>query len=63
MDISGVAIPAVPEVNVEPPREAQVYNAVKEAPESEPQKNDAQANTGGHRDPSSNLGRHIDEHA
>lgn len=63
MDISGVQMPAVPEVSQEPPHEAQAQRAVQEASQSEPQNNDAQADSGSRRDPSSNLGQNVDEHA
>ena len=67
MDISGVSIPAVPEAQPEPPRDAQLQVAVRETAEAEPQHNDTQSETNsGSRnqpDPSSNLGRHVDERA
>lgn len=67
MDISGVNMPAVPEVRQEPPRDAEVQNAVPEATQSEAQGNDNRTETGGgsseRRDPDSNLGRHVDERA
>ena len=68
MDISGVSMPAVPEVQAEPPRDAQLQTAVAEAAENESAQNNPQADTGGSsggntRDESSSLGRHIDERA
>jgi hypothetical protein len=66
MDISGVPIPAVPEVQTAPPRDAQLQTAVSEPTQGESAQNNPQADTGGsqsRRDESSNVGRHIDEHA
>lgn len=67
MDISGVSIPAVPEVQSEPPRDAQLQAAVRETAETEPQQNDTQSETssGSERrsDPTSSLGHNIDEQA
>lgn len=66
MDISGVPIQAVPEVQAAPPRDAQLQTAVPEASQSESSQNNPQADTGGsqsRRDESSNVGRNIDEHA
>jgi hypothetical protein len=66
MDISGVSIPAVPEVQAEPPRDAQLQTAVQEASQGESAQNNPQADTGAsesRRDESSTLGRNVDEHA
>lgn len=66
MDISGVSIPAVPEVQQEPPRDAQLQTAVRETAQSGTAENNTQtdsSSTEGKRDESSNVGRHIDEHA
>jgi hypothetical protein len=68
MDISGVATPAVPDVQPTPPRDAQLETAVREASQSEPQQNNTQSESGGNeqsaaRDESSTVGRNIDEHA
>ena len=67
MDISGVNMPAVPEVVQEPPRDAQVQNAVRETAQSESQQDETRADTGAgsqeRRDPDSNLGRNVDERA
>ncbi|HEC20423.1 MAG TPA: hypothetical protein ENI97_13970 [Gammaproteobacteria bacterium] len=66
MDISGVSIPAVPEVQTEPPRDAQLASAVPEANRGESAQNNPQADAGGsqeRRDTTSNIGRNIDERA
>lgn len=68
MDISGVATPAVPDVQPTPPRDAQLETAVREASQSEPQQNNTQSESGGGgqtsaRDEFSNVGRNVDEHA
>lgn len=69
MDISGVATPAVPDVQSTPPRDAQLETAVRETSQSEPQQNSTQSESGGGgqqpaaRDESSNVGRNVDEHA
>jgi len=66
MDISGVTIPAVPEVQTAPPRDAQLQNAVPEASQGESAQNNPQADTGAsesRRDESSNVGRNVDERA
>jgi len=67
MDISGVSIPAVPEAQSAPPRDAQLQAAVRETAETEPQQNDTQSetNSGSERrpDPTSSLGHNIDERA
>lgn len=68
MDISGVSMPAVPEVQAEPPRDAQLQTAVAEANQGEAAQNNPQADSGGsnegsRRDESATVGRHIDEHA
>ncbi len=65
MDISGVSIPATPEVQSEPPRDAQLQAAVRETTGAEPQNNDTQSetNSGSGRQPdsTSSLGHHVDE--
>jgi len=68
MDISGVATPAVPDVQPTPPRDAQLETAVRETSQSEPQQNNTQSESGGGgqppaRDETSNVGRNVDEHA
>ena len=68
MDISGVATPAVPDVQPAPPRDAQLETAVRETSQSEPQQNNTQSESGGSgqpqaRDESSSVGRNVDEHA
>ena len=68
MDISGVSMPAVPEVKAEPPRDAQLQTAVAEVDQGEAAQNNPQADTGGssansRRDEAATVGRHIDEHA
>lgn len=67
MDISGVATPAVPDVQPTPPQNAQLETAVRESSQSEPQNNDTGAESGGDgsapRDESSTVGRNVDEHA
>ena len=68
MDISGFSMPAVPDVKAEPPRDAQLPTAVAEVGQDEAAQNNPQADSGGssaenRRDESSNVGRHIDEHA
>lgn len=68
MDISGVATPALPDVQSTPPRDAQLETAVREASQSEPQQNDTQSESGSsgqsaRRDESSNVGQNVDEHA
>ncbi len=67
MDISGVSIPAVPVVQAEPPRDAQLQTAVPEAAQSESSGNNPQADTGtssgGTRDESVTVGRNVDERA
>ena len=69
MDISGVATPAVPDVQPAPPRDAQLETAVRETAQSEPQQNNTQTESGAsneqpaRRDESSNVGRNIDAHA
>ncbi len=45
MDISGVSIPAVPEAQQEPPRDAQLQVAVRETAGTEPQQNDTRSET------------------
>lgn len=67
MDISGVLIPAVPDVQQAPPRDAQLQTAVSEASQSDASQNNPQADTGAGtnrddspRDESSNVGRNID---
>ena len=65
MNISGVSIPAVPVVQAEPPRDAQLQSAVPEPTQSESAQNNPQADSGagssGARDESTTLGRHVDE--
>jgi mannose/fructose-specific phosphotransferase system component IIA len=65
MDISGVNMPAVPEVVQEPPRDAQVQNAIRETAESGAQNSESRTETDSgsqeRRQPSSNLGHHVDE--
>lgn len=66
MDISGVAIPAVPEVQTAPPRDAQLQSAVAETSQGASAQNNPQTDTGGTserspRDESSNVGQNIDE--
>ena len=67
MDISGVAIPALPEVEQQPPRNAEVLTAVSEVSQTETEQNDSGSNTSGsnseqrNRDNDSNLGRVVDE--
>ena len=61
MDISGVISPALPEVQSEPPRNAQLQAAVREPSQSEPQQNDTQSDPGSRRDEYSNVGQNIDE--
>lgn len=68
MDISGVATPAVPDVQPTPPRDAQLETAVREASQSEPQQNNTQSESSDSsqtsaRDETSSVGRNIDEHA
>lgn len=67
MDISGVSIPAVPVVQAEPPRDAQLQSAVPEPTQGESPQNNPQADTGassgGARDESTTVGRHVDERA
>jgi hypothetical protein len=66
MDISGVSIPQGPEVQPQPPRDAQLETAVAEVTESENQGTNTQADTGSssaRQDNFSNLGRHVDERA
>lgn len=68
MDISNIPIPVVPEVRVEPPRDAQLQTAVAEAGQGESAQNNPQADTGGEktsggsRDESATVGRYVDEH-
>ncbi|MBL1277375.1 MAG: hypothetical protein COB30_014930 [Ectothiorhodospiraceae bacterium] len=62
MDISGVITPALPEVQAEPPRNAQLQAAVREPSQSEPQQNDTQSDANpSPRDEYSNVGQNIDE--
>ena len=73
MDISGVSIPAVPEVQQqEPPRDAQLQTAVRETAQSGSAQNNTQTDAdgdrdgdsaGSSRDESSKIGRHVDAHA
>lgn len=68
MDISGVSMPAVPEVQSEPPRDAQLQSAVPEATQNESAQNNPQADTGSSsndspRDETATVGRHLDERA
>jgi len=69
MDISGVSIPVSHEAQQEPPRNAQLLNAMREPQPAEQQSNDAPSensfreNTARRDDSESSLGRHVDEHA
>lgn len=66
MEISGVSIPVTHEAQPEPPRNAQLLNAVREPPPAEQQSDGADlGNSDGARqeNPDSSLGRHVDEHA
>ncbi len=69
MEINNIIpIPVVPEVKVEPPRDAQLQTAVPEAVQGESAQNNSQADTGGDsgtpggsRDESATVGRYVDE--
>jgi hypothetical protein len=62
VDISSAVIPAVPEVQQQtPPQNAQLQAAVRESAESEPSQDDNSAGREANRDPTSNVGRNIDE--
>jgi len=69
MEINNIPIPVVPEVKVEPPRDAQLQTAVPEAVQGESAQNNPQADTGGSgtsegsRDESVTVGRYVDERA
>ena len=69
MDISGVSIPAIPEVQQQPPRDAVVQTAVKEASQTEAENHDSKggaSSSDSHqqsRESYSNLGRVVDERA
>ena len=65
MDISGVSIPVSHEVPQEPPRNAQLQNAVREPQAAEQQSNNSadSDNDAGQERSESSLGRHVDEHA
>jgi len=69
MEINNIPIPVVPEVKVEPPRDAQLQTAVPEATQGESAQNNPQADTrgsggsGGSRDESVTVGRYVDERA
>ena len=66
MDISSVSMPAFPEPQPQPPRDAVAQNAVREASQSEPENNDsnsdqASSDAGQRRNSDSNLGKLVDE--
>lgn len=69
MDISGVSIPASPDVNTEPPRDAALESAVQETSQAEPQNNNGSATNSDSQNASSQprndegLGRIVDERA
>jgi len=62
MEISGVSIPTTPASGQEPPRDAQLENAVPEAAEGEAMNNGAsEQRSGGADDRDSRAGRTVDE--
>lgn len=64
MEISGVSIPVSHEVPQEPPRNAQLQSAVREAPPAQQQGSDPDSDGDAGREQSeTNLGRHVNEHA
>ena len=63
MDISGVSFPTSPEVQQEPPRNAETTTAVRESSEGQAQNDESRTRDEGTRDTDSSLGRLVDERA
>ena len=65
MDVNSVSIPAVPEVQYEPPRDAQVQAAVREGSESEASNSESRSENNAQRENRNppHLGNNVDERA